>query len=233
MKVLIACEESQRVCIAFRERGHEAYSCDILECSGGHPEWHIQGDVLKVLSGGQFKTTDGMSHYVLDWDMVIAFPPCTHLAVSGAAWFEKKRTDGRQRAGIEFFGKFLELECEKVVIENPVGIISGDYIPKWFPDLAEKYGLPIKPTQIIQPWMFGDNYSKSTCLWEKGVKPLEPIVTEQPELEWFEWIDGKTGKKKRQPKWFVDAWHLSPEERAKVRSKTFPGIAKAMAEQWG
>ena len=196
MKVLIACEESQRVCIAFRERGHEAYSCDIVECSGGHPEWHIQGDVLKMLRGGQFKTMDGKSHYALDWDMVIVFPPCTHLAVSGAAWFEKKRTDGRQRAGIEFFGKFLELECEKVVIENPVGIISGDYIPKYFPDLAERFNLPQKPTQIIHPWMFGDNYSKSTCLWEKGVKPLEPVVKAQPELEWFEWMDRKTGKKK-------------------------------------
>lgn len=233
MKILIACEESQRVCIEFRKRGFEAYSCDIQECSGGHPEWHIRGDVLKVLEGGQFITMDGMSHYVSKWDMVIAFPPCTHLAVSGAAWFEKKRADGRQREGIEFFCKFLKAECEKVVIENPIGIISGDYIPKYFPDLAEKFGLPKKPTQIINPWMFGDNYSKSTCLWIKGVEPLIPKVTEQPELEWFEWVDGKTGKKKRQPKWFADAWHLPAEERARVRSKTFPGIAKAMAEQWG
>lgn len=176
---------------------------------------------------------DGLSHYVSDWDMVIAFPPCTHLAVSGAAWFETKRTDGRQREGIEFFGNFLELECEKVVIENPIGIISGDYIPKYFPDLAEKFNLPQKPTQIIHPWMFGDNYSKSTCLWEKGVQPLEPIVKVQPELEWFEWVDGKTGKKKRQPKWFADAWHLPAEERSRVRSKTFPGIAAAFADQWG
>lgn len=233
MKVLVACEESQRVCSAFRGKGHEAYSCDIQDCSGGHPEWHIRGDVLKLLRGKQFITMDGVNHYVSKWDMIIGFPPCTHLAVSGAAWFEKKRADGRQREGIEFFCKMLNAECEKVVIENPIGIISGDYITKWFPDLAEKYGLPIKPTQIIQPWMFGDNYAKSTCLWVKGVKLLEPIVTQQPELDWFEWIDGKTGKKKRQPKWFADAWHLSPEERAKVRSKTFPGVAKAMAEQWG
>lgn len=167
------------------------------------------------------------------WDLIIAFPPCTHLAVSGAAWFEKKREDGRQREGIEFFCQFLNVNCEKVVVENPIGIISGDYIPKWFPDLAEKYGLPKKPTQVIHPWMFGDNYSKSTCLWEKGVNPLVPKVTVQPELEWFEWIDGKTGKAKRQPKWFADAWKLPAEERARVRSKTFPGIAKAMAEQWG
>lgn len=233
MNVLIACEESQEVCKAFREKGHIAYSCDIISCSGGHPEWHIRDDVLKVLRGGQFRTMDGMSHYVSDWDMVIAFPPCTHLAVSGAAWFEKKRIDGRQREGIEFFCNFLEAECDKVVIENPVGIISGDYIPKYFPDLAERFNLPQKPTQIIHPWMFGDNYSKSTCLWEKGVKPLEPMVKVQPEMEWFEWIDGKTGKKKRQAKWYLDAFKLPVEERARVRSKTFPGIARAMAEQWG
>ena len=234
MKVLVACEESQEVCKAFREKGHEAYSCDIISCSGGHPEWHIMDDVLKVLRGGvQFKTMDDKSHCVSNWDMIIAFPPCTHLAVSGARHFEKKRTDGRQREGIEFFCKFLEVECERVVIENPVGIISGDYIPKYFPDLAERFNLPQKPTQIIHPWMFGDNYSKSTCLWEKGVKPLEPIINDRPELEWFEWIDRKTGKKKRQPKWFYYAWKLPAEERARVRSKTFPGIAKAMAEQWG
>ena len=233
MKVLVACEESQEVCKAFREKGHEAYSCDIINCSGGHPQWHIMDDVLKILTGGKFKTMDGRSHCISNWDMIIAFPPCTHLAVSGARHFEKKRTDGRQREGIEFFCKFLEVECERVVIENPVGIISGDYIPKYFPDLAERFNLPQKPTQIIHPWMFGDNYSKSTCLWEKGVKPLEPIIKNQPELEWFEWIDRKTGKKKRQPKWFADAWKLPAEERARVRSKTFPGIAKAMAEQWG
>ena len=177
---------------------------------------------------------DGTLHTIADrWNMIIAFPPCTHLAVSGAAWFEKKRADGRQREGIEFFCKFFEADCDKVVIENPVGIISGDYIPKHFPDIATKYGLPKKPTQVIQPWQFGDNFNKSTCLWIKGVKPLTPIVTEQPELEWFEWTDSKTGKKKRQPKWFADAWKLEPSERAKVRSKTFPGIAKAMADTWG
>ena len=233
MKVLVACEESQEVCKAFRKKGHEAYSCDIISCSGGHPEWHIMDDVLKILNGGQFETMDGMNHFVRNWDMIIAFPPCTHLAVSGARHFEKKRADGRQRDGIEFFCKFLELQCERVVIENPIGIISGDYIPKYFPDLAERFNLPQKPTQIIHPWMFGDNYSKSTCLWEKGVKPLEPIIKNKPELDWFEWIDKKTGKKKRQNKWYADAWKLPAEERARLRSKTFPGIAKAMAEQWG
>lgn len=235
MKVLIACEESQRVCTEFRKLGHEAYSCDILDCSGGHPEWHIKGDVLPLLNGNcYFETCDNECNFIPGkWDMIIAFPPCTHLAVSGAAWFEQKRNDGRQYNAIKFFCNFLNVDCEKVVIENPIGIISGDYILKWFPEFAEKYNLPRKPDQIIHPWMFGDNYSKSTCLWLKGVKPLIPITTEEPELEWFDWIDSKTGKKKRQPKWFADAWHLPAEERARVRSKTFPGIAQAMAEQWG
>lgn len=235
MRVLIACEESQRVCAAFREKGHEAYSCDILPCSGGHPEWHIQGDVLPLLNGDcEFVSVDGHSHSIIGkWDMIIAFPPCTHLAVSGAAHFEKKRADGRQRWGIDFFCQFVNANCDKVCIENPVGIISGDYIPKHFPDLAEKYNLPIKPTQIIHPWMFGDNFSKTTCLWIKGLKPLIPLVTVPPELEWFEYPNRENGKKKRQPKWFYDTLRLSPEERAKARSKTFPGIAKAMAEQWG
>lgn len=234
MNVLVACEESQRVCMEFRKKGHRAFSCDLIEPSGGVLEYHIKGDVLPLLNGHCiFETMDGGKHRVSKWHLIIAFPPCTHLAVSGTLWFEKKRNDGRQRKGIEFFCKFLNADCEKVVIENPVGIISGDYVKKWFPDLAKKYGLPIKPTQIIQPWMFGDNYSKSTCLWEKGVEPLTPLVEEQPELEYFEWIDKKTGKKKRQPKWYADAWNLPPDERARVRAKTFPGIAKAMADQWG
>lgn len=158
---------------------------------------------------------------------------CTHLAVSGARHFETKRADGRQREGIEFFCQFLAADCDKIVIENPVGIISGDYMPKYFPDLAEKYGLPRKPTQIIQPWMFGDNFAKSTCLWEKGVPPLVPEVAEEPEMEYLEWVSKKTGKPKRQAKWYQDALRLSPEERAKVRSKTFPGVARKMAETWG
>lgn len=246
MKILVACEESQAVTKELRRLGHEAYSCDIIDCSGGHPEWHIRQNVLTLLNpeelpfgGGAgigFFTDDDAWHFIDDkWDMIIAFPPCTHLAVSGAAHFEKKREDGRQREGIDFFCQFLNADCDKVAIENPIGIISGDYIPKWFPDLAEKYGLPKKPTQVIHPWMFGDNYSKSTCLWLKGLGPLVPMVTEQPELEWKEWVDKKTGKKKRQPLWFYKALADSktPEERAKIRSKTFPGIAKAMAEQWG
>ena len=237
MKVLVACEESQRVCVAFRAKGHEAYSCDVQECSGGHPEWPIMQDVVPLLNGRCiFKTTDGVEHSIDGkWDMIIAFPPCTHLAVSGAAHFERKRADGRQKEGIEFFCRFLNADCEKVVIENPIGIISGDYIPKYFPELAKKYELPKKPTQIIHPWMFGDAFSKSTCLWIKGVEPLKPEIIEQPELEWKEWVDKKTGKKKRQPKWFFDALvnAKTPEERNQIRSKTFSGIARAMSEQWG
>ena len=234
MAIIVACEESQAVTLGLRQLGYEAYSCDIQECSGGHPEWHIMEDVLPLLNGDcVFRTADGREHVIIGkWDMLIAFPPCTHPAVSGAAHFEKKRKDGRQREGIEFFCKFLEADCDRIAIENPIGIMSGGYVREWFPDLAEKHGLPLKPTQIIHPWMFGDNYSKGTCLWLKGLPELVPSVTEQPELEWKEWVDSRTGRKKRQPKWFFDALSLSPEERAKVRSKTFPGIARAMAEQW-
>jgi hypothetical protein len=203
MRVLVACEESQAVTIEFRALGHEAYSCDIEPCSGGHPEWHLMQDVVEVLS----------QH----WDMIIAFPPCTHLAVSGAAWFEKKRKDGRQRSGYEFFMMFARHPCSRIAIENPVGIMGS---------------LWRSPDQIIQPWQFGDSFMKSTCLWLKGLPMLTPTNIVDPS-EYFEWEDGKTGKKKRQPKWFADAFRLSPHERAKVRSKTFPGIAKAMATQWG
>ena len=235
MNILIACEESQRVCSAFRAKGHNAFSCDIIPCSGGHNEWHIMGDVMPLINGKcQFTTMDGVQHFIKDrWDMIVAFPPCTHLAASGAAWFSKKRADGRQKSAIEFFCRFLTADCEKVVIENPVGIISGDYIKTYFPALAEKYNLPISPTQIIQPWMFGDPFQKSTCLWIKGVPHLVPGTTVKPKIEFVEWVDKKTGKTKRQTKWFADAWYLPPEERAKTRSKTFPGVAAAMAQQWG
>lgn len=229
MKVLVACEESQAVTKELRRLGHEAYSCDIIDCSGGHPEWHIKQDVLPLLNGYYFfDTADGKGHFIDGrWDMIIAFPPCTHLAVSGAAWFEKKRADGRQREGIEFFCQFLNADCDRVAIENPVGIISGGYIPKWFPDLAAKYGLPREVSQKIHPWQFGDSFEKTTCLWLKGLPHLTPTNI----VDKGEFITHKSGKKK--PKWFADALRLSPEERAKVRSKTFPGIAKAMAEQWG
>jgi site-specific DNA-cytosine methylase len=198
MKILVACEESQAVCKAFREKGHEAYSCDILPCSGGHPEWHIQGDVLPLLEQ--------------DWDMMIAFPPCTHLAVSGAAWFEQKRKDGRQQEGIDFFMKFANAKCEKIVIENPVGIMSSVWR---------------KPDCIIQPYEFGEPFSKKTCLWIKGLPKLKPTkLVDKGERVTFS--SGKT-----MPKWYSDAFRLKPAERSIARSKTFQGIADAMADQWG
>lgn len=223
--------------MAFRDRGWEAYSCDIEPCTGGHPEWHICQDVIPLINGDcEFDTVDGV-HHVIDgkWDLLICHPPCTHLAVSGARHFEVKRKDGRQREAIEFFCQFLKADCDRIVVENPINIISGEYIKEHFSDLANEYSLPIKPNQIIHPWMFGDNYSKSTCLWEIGVPLLIPKIFERPELEWFEWTDKKTGKVKRQNKWYYDALKNSktPFERAQIRSKTFEGIALAMAEQWG
>ena len=242
MNILVACEESQAVTIELRKLGHEAYSCDIIECSGGHPEWHIMQDVLQILNpsyipiwdgrttikGIEFKTCDGKEHFISNkWDMIIAFPPCTHLAVSGARHFEKKRADGRQREGIEFFCQFLNAECDRIAIENPVGIISGDYIPKYFPDLAENYGLPRKPSQIIQPYEFGDPHKKTTCLWIKGLPNLTPTEVVDPKLVSYVCKSGKTVT-------FSEYMVRGFEgDRAKHRSKTFPGIAKAMAEQWG
>jgi site-specific DNA-cytosine methylase len=235
MKILVACEESQAVCKAFRERGHEAYSCDIIECSGGHPEWHIQGDVLPLLNGNcEFWTKDkdgrGVGWHCITgkWDMIIAFPPCTDLAVSGARHFEKKRADGRQRESIEFFCQFLNADCDKIAIENPVGIISGDYIPQWFPDLAKKSNLPIKPSQIIQPYEYGHPAKKSTCLWLKGLPLLKPTKIVEPDLVSY---TCKSGKKVTFSRHMVQGFENG--ERAKSRSKTFEGVAKAMAEQWG
>ena len=192
-------------------------------------------DVLPLLNGFcSFTTCDGENHTLnKKWDMIIAFPPCTHLAASGARHFETKRKDGRQEEAIKFFCEFLKADCEKIVVENPVGIISGNYIKQHFPELCKQFDLPKKPTQIIQPWQFGDNFKKSTCLWEIGVKPLIPINTVKPETEFIEWVDKKSGRLKRQEKWYYEALKLAPEERAKVRSKTFEGVAKAMADQWG
>ena len=204
MKILVACEESQAVTKELRKLGHEAYSCDLLPCSGGHPEWHLQQDVIPLLKE--------------KWDMIIAFPPCTHLAVSGARHFEQKRKDGRQQQGIDFFMKFVNADCPRIAIENPIGIMSSIYR---------------KPDQIIRPWMFGDKFTKSTCLWLKGLPKLEPTnIVEKGEF--IEWTCKKTGKKKRQAKWFFEALKNAKnnEERSIIRSKTFPGIAKAMAEQW-
>lgn len=245
MNVLVACEESQRVCTAFREKGHNAYSCDILSCSGGHPEWHIHGDVLKVLNpysipvGGEYRmgiefyTNNGQDFHTVwgKWDMIIAFPPCTHLAVSGARHFEKKRVDGRQREAIEFFCRFLNADCDRIAIENPVGIISGDYIQEHFPDLAEKYGLPKKHSQIIQPYEYGDPYKKTTCLWLKGIPMLTPTnVVDVCDIHQYVIRRGKSsGKVATFSRWI----NMGGKDRQANRSKTFPGIARAMAEQWG
>ena len=232
MKILVACEESQAVTKELRALGHEAYSCDIIDQSGGHPEWHIMQDVLPLLGGRcSFTTTDGSTHAVTGkWDMLIAFPPCTHLAVSGALRFEAKREDGRQREGLEFFCKFLQADCDRISIENPVNIISGDYCRKWFPDIVEKYGLPIKPTQAIHPWMFGHPESKKTCLWLKGLPPLVPTnVLPLPESgRWANQTKDGQNKLMIDGKWI--GWN--DPRTAKERSKTYPGIAKAMAEQW-
>lgn len=225
MKILVACEESQRVTIEFRNLGYEAYSCDIIDCSGGHPEWHIKQDVIPLLNGNcKFQTCDGVEHEVNGkWDMIIAFPPCTDLAVSGAKHFEKKRADGRQQEGLEFFCKFFEADCDHVVIENPVNIISGNYVTKWFPDIAERYGLPRKSNQRIQPYQFGDPFEKTTCLWLKGLPELtETDVVAPPPRQVV--ASGKT-----LPFWYSNCGG----DRRKNRAKTFPGIAKAMAEQWG
>jgi len=228
MKILVACEESQRVCIAFRDKGHEAYSCDIIDCSGGYPEWHIKADVLPLLNGNiDFITQDNQFHHIDGrWDMILAFPPCTHLATSGAASFAKKREDGRQREGIEFFCKFFDADCDKVVIENPVNIISGKYCLEWFPDIAEKYNLPRKPTQYIQPYEFGEPTRKKTGLWIKGLPKLIPTNIVEPELLTY---TDKNGKVKTDTKWH---WY-SGKGTGKERSKTYIKIAEAMAEQWG
>jgi hypothetical protein len=207
MRILLACEESQEVCILMRQLGHEAYSCDIQDCSGGYPEWHIKGDVVDQLDKG--------------WDMMIAFPPCTHLAVSGAMHFPAKIADGRQQEGINFFMKMVNANIPKIAIENPIGIMSKVYR---------------KPDQIIQPYYFGDEAQKTTCLWLKNLPKLyhnkevnlfDTHVTHVNKGEFFEWTS-KDGKKKKQPMWYYKAF-----ADGKTRSKTFPGIANAMANQWG
>lgn len=221
MKVLVACEESQRVTIEMRNIGNEAYSCDLLECSGGHPEWHIKKDVTSLLNGNCiFYTVDGLEHEISGkWDMIIAFPPCTYLTVAGNRWFnyEKYGDKAIQRMldrndAIKFFMTIANADCDKIAIENPVGIMSTQWR---------------KPDQIIHPYQFGDSYEKPTCLWLKGLQKLIPTkIVDIPDR-----IQFKSGK--TMAKWFLEAGHLPKEQRALVRSKTFPGIAKAMAEQWG
>jgi hypothetical protein len=236
MKILIACEESQAVTKELRRLGHEAYSCDIIDQSGGHPEWHIKQDVLPLLNGRcKFQTTDGSVHHVPGrWDALIAFPPCTDLANSGARHFAKKRADGRQRKSVLFFCEFLAADCDIIIIENPVGIMSGEYVRTHFPDIAEKYNLPRKPTQTIQPWQFAlseeEFTEKSTCLWIMGRPAMVPIRSNMPNIPYKEF---KTtgGRTKRQTLWYYNTRCLPKAERAQVASKTFPGIARAIANQ--
>ena len=208
MKVLIACEYSGIVRDEFIKNGHDAISCDILPTDKNGP--HYKGDVFDIINDG--------------FDMMIAFPPCTHLAVSGAAWFKEKIKDGRQKQGIDFFMKLVKADIEKICIENPVGIMSNIYK---------------KPNQIIHPYYFGDEARKKTCLWLKNLPPLfhaskpdlfNDKVTHVNEGEDYTFICKKTGKIKRQPLWY--AIPKGKGTRGKKRSKTFPGIARAMAEQW-
>jgi len=221
MQVLIACEESQRVCMAFRERGFEAYSADIQEPSGGHPEWHILGDVLKVLNGGEFRTMDGAEHIVEKWDCIIAHPPCTYLSNAGACRLYKningKTYIDRERFekgldGKEFFMCFLNAQCRSIAVENPIP--------------SAVFRLP-QYTQSIQPFQFGHPFSKKTCLWLRGLPPLKPtkIIT-----EYKPYVSCGTSKNKGNKD---KAGVSRAGGAAKIRSKTFPGVAQAMAQQWG
>lgn len=207
MKILIACEESQRVCIAFREKGHDAYSCDILSCSGGHPEWHFQCDVLEILNGGRFPTSDGIEHDVEKWDMMIAHPPCTYLSNAGARFLYPKGILNTERKKLgdkakELFMSLLNSNIPLICIENPIP--------------SKVYNLP-RYTQIIQPFMFGHPYKKKTCLWLKGLPLLEEThyvpIAQSTKIagNWF----NKGGK-----------------DRQRARAVTFQGIANAMAQQW-
>ena len=213
MKVLVACEESQAITNEFRKKGHLAYSCDIKRCSGGHPEWHIIGDAIRTINGGLIRTEDGNEYIIDSWDLIIAHPPCTYLAVCGNRWYytegAEERKIYRQRA-IEFFMQFVRCSCPRIAIENPIGIMSTLYK---------------KPTQILQPYQFGDPYKKRTCLWLKGLPKLVHTNIVLPEPDYI----SPSGK--HMPAWYSSLW--GDKNRSEKRSKTFPGIAKAMADQWG
>lgn len=206
MRVILGCEESQIVCIAFRVRGHEAYSCDIEPCSGGHPEWHIQDDVRNHLDDG--------------WDLGIFFPPCTYLTNAGIRWFNEDkygdmaidRKINRIQA-LKFVKHLANSKIPKKCIENPVGWLNSHWR---------------KPDQIIHPYMFGDNESKRTCLWLEKLPLLKPTLIVKPKIYGY----FKKGEKTGQPIYGTQYCKFS-EDRGKIRSKTFPGIADAMAEQWG
>lgn len=219
MNVLVACEESQAVCIAFRERGHRAFSCDIEPCSGGHPEWHIMGDCLPLINGNcTFQTMDGRTHtQEAPWDLLIAHPPCTDLAVSGARYFAQKQKDGRQQKAIVFFMQMALANSPRVAVENPVCIMSSAWR---------------KPDQIIQPHQFGHNARKKTCLWLLGLPKLKPTKNVDPgQIVGKGFSVGASLNYAKDENGKILSWN--DPRTAKIRSKTFPGIAAAMAEQWG
>lgn len=224
MNILIACEESQRVVSAFREKGHNAFSCDLLPCSGGHPEWHIQDDVCKYLNGKAhpfdwfFVTADGVFHDMPErWDLIIAHPPCTYLTLAGNKWFKEEyatRFPDRQKQrndAAAFFMTIANANCERIAIENPVGVMSS---------------LWRKPDQYVEPYMFGDPEKKKTGLWLKGLPPLQPTNIVEPII-----IHCKSGA--NEPRWHMETMRLPPAERTRIRSQTYKGLAKAMAAQWG
>ena len=217
MKILVACEESQAVTIELRRLGHEAYSCDIQDCSGGHPEWHIKGDALALVNGNcRFQTMDGEWHEIVGrWDMLIAHPPCTYLTNAGARhlWKGGELNKERYELGMEaksFFMAFCNADCERIAVENPVP--------------SRVFGLPAYK-QTIQPYEHGHPFTKRTCLWLKGLPALQPTCIVTPERTWCPSgsYSDKHGEKHR---------GMFTKDRAKNRSKTFPGIARAMAEQW-
>lgn len=230
MNILVACEESQAVTIEARKQGHKAFSCDIIECSGGHPEWHVKSDVLPLLNGRcYFQTMDGTTH-TLDgtWDMIIAHPPCTYLTVTGNRWFNVERYGEKavqrhkdREEAIKFFMAIANADCPRIAIENPIGHMSTAWR---------------KPEQIVHPWQFAivddDRTEKATCLWLKGLPALKPTHSKKPEIAYFEWFDEKAGRMKRQSLWYYKTRCLPHSDRAKAASKTFPGIARAMIEQW-
>lgn len=224
MKVLVACEESQTVCKAFRALGHEAYSCDIQEPSGGHPEWHILGDALKAIKGGNVTTMDGKTHVVGKWDLLIAHPPCTYLTVSGNRWFneemygEKAIERAKLREEAEnFFLEFMNADIGKIAVENPVGWMSTHYR---------------QPDCIIQPYEFGHQARKKTCLWLKNLPPLVPTnIVEMGEILPGGYSIGASAYAVKDENGKTLRWR--DPRTAKARSKTFPGIAAAMAQQWG
>ena len=220
MKILIACEESQTVCKAFREKGHEAYSCDIQECCGGHPEWHIQGDVLPYIDGHcEFVTMDGIKHTIDEkWDLLIAHPPCQYLTNSGNPYlsvekYGQKAIERKQKQleAFEFFMAFAHANCDKICIENPIGYVNSHNR---------------KPDHIIHPWMFGHPFTKGTCFWLKGLDKLKATVDKKPEDCKSFAIQTNIDENGKTISW-------NSEKNRKIRSKTFEGVAQAMADQWG